>query len=304
MKPIQFNAKNGCEYSADFFPCGALITDSLNIIVFTNAYLTNELRFLKSELVGKNIDKIITKSSRIFFQTYMLPILLHEKKCEEMQLIMLNAQGERMAVTVNAQRDEKGYIYWSFFNATQRDKLYDELIKTREKLEAQTERLQSLASTDELTNLLNRREMNCRSVLLLEQAMRSKQSVALLIIDIDNFKVVNDTFGHLEGDRVLKELGQRLKHFGRQTDLISRYGGEEFLIMVPDTNKADTLSFCQRLHLLIAEIKVGNRPVTASIGASLSTAKTTFTDLFAQADNAVYEAKERGKNRTQLYDEP
>ena len=234
----------------------------------------------------------------------MFPTLLHEKQCQEMQLIMLSAQGERMAVTVNAQLDEKGYIYWSFFNATQRDKLYDELIKTREKLESQTERLQSLASTDELTNLLNRREMNCRSVLLLEQAMRSKQSVALLIIDIDNFKVVNDTFGHLEGDRVLKELGQRLKHFGRQTDLISRYGGEEFLIMVPDTNKADTLSFCQRLHLLIAEIKVGNRPVTASIGASLSTAKTTFTDLFAQADNAVYEAKERGKNRTQLYDNP
>jgi diguanylate cyclase (GGDEF)-like protein len=234
----------------------------------------------------------------------VLPTLLHEKACQEMQLIMLSAQGERMAVTVNAQLDEKSYIYWSFFNATQRDKLYDELIKTREKLESQTERLQSLASTDELTNLLNRREMNCRSVLLLEQAMRSKQSVALLIIDIDNFKVVNDTFGHLEGDRVLKELGQRLKHFGRQTDLISRYGGEEFLIMMPDTNKADTLSFCQRLHLLIAEIKVGNRPVTASIGASLSTAKTTFTDLFAQADNAVYEAKERGKNRTQLYDNP
>ena len=296
--------KKLADYSADHFLNGALVTNADNIIVYANTYFQKELQWNCNELIGKSVDKIIAKSSKIFLQSYVLPTLLHEKACQEMQLIMLSAQGERMAVTVNAQLDEKSYIYWSFFNATQRDKLYDELIKTREKLEAQTERLQSLASTDELTNLLNRREMNCRSVLLLEQAMRSKQSVALLIIDIDNFKVVNDTFGHLEGDRVLKELGQRLKHFGRQTDLISRYGGEEFLIMMPDTNKADTLSFCQRLHLLIAEIKVGNRPVTASIGASLSTAKTTFTDLFAQADNAVYEAKERGKNRTQLYDNP
>ena len=296
--------KKLADYSADHFLNGALVTNADNIIVYVNTYFQKELQWNCNELIGKSVDKIIAKSSKIFLQSYVLPTLLHEKACQEMQLIMLSAQGERMAVTVNAQLDEKSYIYWSFFNATQRDKLYDELIKTREKLESQTERLQSLASTDELTNLLNRREMNCRSVLLLEQAMRSKQSVALLIIDIDNFKVVNDTFGHLEGDRVLKELGQRLKHFGRQTDLISRYGGEEFLIMMPDTNKADTLSFCQRLHLLIAEIKVGNRPVTASIGASLSTAKTTFTDLFAQADNAVYEAKERGKNRTQLYDNP
>ena len=296
--------KKLADYSADHFLNGALVTNADNIIVYVNTYFQKELQWNSNELIGKSVDKILTKSSKIFLQSYVLPTLLHEKACQEMQLIMLSAQGERMAVTVNAQLDEKGYIYWSFFNATQRDKLYDELIKTREKLEAQTERLQSLASTDELTNLLNRREMNYRSVLLLEQAMRSKQSVALLIIDIDNFKVVNDTFGHLEGDRVLKELGQRLKHFGRQTDLISRYGGEEFLIMLPDTNKADTLLFCQRLHLLIAEIKVGNRPVTASIGASLSSSKTTFTDLFTQADNAVYKAKERGKNRTQLYDEP
>lgn len=301
MKPIQFNAKNGSEYSADFFPCGALITDSLNIIVFANAYLTNELRFLKSELVGKNIDEILTKSSRIFFQTYMLPILLHEKKCEEMQLIMLNAQGERLAVTVNAQRDEKGSIYWSFFNATLRDKLYDELINTREKLEAQTERLQSLASTDELTTLLNRREMDNRSVILLEQAKRANRLVALLVIDIDDFKQINDTHGHLEGDKVLKELGHCLKKICRQTDLVARYGGEEFLIMLPDTNAADALKFCQRLHKLIAMIKVSNGGLTVSIGACISDNKSSFTELFSHADTALYQAKANGKNTTYMH---
>ena len=155
------------DYSADYFLSGALVTNADNVIVYVNTYFKKELYWHCNELIGKYIDKILTKSSKIFLQSYVLPTLIHEKKCQEMQLIMLSAQGERMAVTVNAQLDEKGFIYWSFFNATQRDKLYDELIKTREKLEAQTERLQSLASTDELTSLLNRREMDYRSVLLL-----------------------------------------------------------------------------------------------------------------------------------------
>ncbi|TMP58584.1 GGDEF domain-containing protein [Pseudoalteromonas sp. S1612] len=289
------------DYSADYFLSGALVTNADNVIVYVNTYFKKELHWHCNELIGKYIDKILTKSSKIFLQSYVLPTLIHEKKCQEMQLIMLSAQGERMAVTVNAQLDEKGFIYWSFFNATQRDKLYDELIKTREKLEAQTERLQSLASTDELTSLLNRREMDYRSVLLLEQAKRTHRSVALLVIDIDDFKKINDTYGHLEGDRVLKELGQCLKKISRQTDLVARYGGEEFLIMLPDTHSADTLIFCQRLHQLIAEIKVGSEGLTVSVGACMSDSTSTFTELFKHADNAVYQAKANGKNTTYMH---
>lgn len=298
MKPYSIN---DASYSADFFPCGALITDRANTIVYVNAYFKTQLHYAIDELVGDNVDKILTKSSRIFFQSYLLPTLLHEKTCEEMQLFILNGKGERIPMTVNTHTNEDGLTYWSLFNASKRDQLYDELIKTREKLEEQAEQLKSLASTDELTNLLNRREMKSRSVLLLEQALRSKQSVALLMIDIDNFKTINDTFGHLEGDRVLKELGQNLKHFGRQTDLISRYGGEEFLIMLPDTNKKDTLLFCNRLHQLIKEIKVGERALTVSIGACLSDSNSCFTDLFAHADSAVYQAKANGKNTTYMH---
>ena len=124
--------KKLADYSADHFLNGALVTNADNIIVYANTYFQKELQWNCNELIGKSVDKIIAKSSKIFLQSYVLPTLLHEKACQEMQLIMLSAQGERMAVTVNAQLDEKSYIYWSFFNATQRDKLYDELIKTRE----------------------------------------------------------------------------------------------------------------------------------------------------------------------------
>jgi diguanylate cyclase (GGDEF)-like protein/PAS domain S-box-containing protein len=300
VKSIKTENKKA-SYSADCFLSGALITDSKNTIIYVNSYFEEHLYWKSDELVGQNINKILTKSSRIFFQSYLIPTLLHEKTSEEMQLTIFNGQGRKTPMTINAQINEEGKVFWSLFNSSKQDQLYDELIKTREKLEEQAEELKSLASTDELTNLLNRREMNYRSTLLLEQSLRSKQSVALLVIDIDNFKLINDTFGHLEGDRVLKELGQALKSFGRQTDLISRYGGEEFLIMLPDTDKKGALLFCNRLHAIIADILVDNKPVTVSIGMTISNTINTFIDLFTQADNAVYQAKSLGKNRTQLF---
>jgi diguanylate cyclase (GGDEF)-like protein len=136
---------------------------------------------------------------------------------------------------------------------------------------------------------------------MLEQAARSHYSVSLLMLDIDNFKKINDAMGHLEGDRVLKKLGQLLKGFGQKTDLISRFGGEEFLIMLPDTNKSDTLLLCHRLHKLIADIKVGDSSLTVSIGMSIFDEPISFIDLFTQADNAVYKEKSRGRNRTEVY---
>ncbi|TWX63102.1 diguanylate cyclase [Colwellia sp. C1TZA3] len=287
-------------YSLDSFPCGALITNSSRIITYINSYFTNQLLWKPNYLIGKSVDILFTQSSRIFFQSYLIPTLLHEKTCEEMQLIILNADGQRIPITVNASLSVDGSIYWSLFNASKRDQLYEELIKTRETLEIQAEKLKLLASTDELTELLNRREMKHRSSLMLEQAARSHYSVSLLMLDVDHFKKINDTMGHVEGDRVLKKLGQLLKGFGRKTDLISRFGGEEFLIMLPDTNKSDTLLLCHRLHKLIAEIKVGNSSLTVSIGLSICDKKISFTDLFTQADNAMYKAKALGRNRTEI----
>lgn len=288
-------------YTPDNFPCGAFVTNSSRVITYVNSYFTSELLWKPGELIGKNADVIFTQSSKIFFQSYLIPTLLHEKTCEEMQLIILNAKGVRIPVTINAHISKDDCIYWSFFNASKRDKLYGELIKTRETLEEQAEQLKLLASTDELTGLLNRREMKKRSILVLEQTARSHQSVSLLMLDIDYFKKINDTFGHLAGDRVLKELGHELKAFCRKTDLVARIGGEEFLIMLPDTNKTDTLLFCKRLHELIAKIKVGNHPIHVSIGASICNDKISFTDFHAQADKAVYKAKDLGRNRTEVY---
>ena len=301
MENIKPHISRLFDYSADSFYSGALVTNSKNTIVYVNTYFKDHLHWPLESLVGKNIDKILTKSSRIFFQSYLIPTLLHEKNTEEMQLIVFNGCGDRVPMSVNAHMNSDGFTFWSLSNASKRDKLYEELIKTRKKLEDQAEKLKALAATDELTSLLNRREMNHRGELLLQQSVRSNFSVGLIMIDIDDFKLINDTHGHLEGDRVLKELGKILKDSGRKTDLISRYGGEEFLIMLPDTNQECALLFCQRLHLQIASISLDDRPITVSIGLSISKADTPFIDLFTQADNAVYKAKALGKNRTHIY---
>ena len=301
MEKKKSNIRRLYDYSPDRFFSGALVTDPTNTIVYINSYFQDYLFWSLESLVGENVNKILTKSSRIFFQSYLIPTLLHEKNTEELQLIIFNGDGDRVPVSINACMDDDGFTFWSLTNASKRDKLYEELIKTRKKLEDQAEKLKDLAATDELTSLLNRREMNLRSELLLQQSKRSKLTVGLIMIDIDDFKLINDNYGHLEGDRVLKELGRILKNSGRKTDLISRYGGEEFLIMLPDTNQACAFQFCQRLHKQIAAISLNDKPITVSIGISLSKKDTAFISLFNQADKAVYKAKALGKNRTHIY---
>jgi len=301
MDELQKNVNSCPLYSLNDFPCGAFVTNAAREIIYCNDYFLIELAWQPDALIGKSADIIFTVASKMFYQTYLIPTLLHETTCEEMQLTMINGKGDRIPITVNVKTDNNGFIYWSFFNASKRDKLYEELIQARETLEEQTKQLTLLASTDELTTLLNRREMKMRSILAIELAARSQYSIALIQLDIDYFKKINDNFGHPEGDRVLKELGLVLKEFARKTDLVSRFGGEEFLILLPNINQQDALLVCQRLHQLIATIKVGDAYIKVSIGVTISIPESNFITLYTEVDRALYKAKESGRDRTELY---
>jgi diguanylate cyclase (GGDEF)-like protein len=287
----------------DAFQSGALITDKNRKIVYANAYFSDELNWKIETLLGKSSDDLFTYSSKIFFESYLMPLLIHEKKCEEIQLALLDGNNNRISIIVSAKMNEQGHIYWSFFNASKRDKLYEELIVTRKELEAQAEVLKSMASTDELTGLMNRRELNLRAPELINQSKRYAHNIALIMIDIDHFKKVNDTFGHIEGDRILKQLGHQLQKLGRQTDLIARFGGEEFIILLPDTEINDAYRFAERLHKLVSEIEVNNTAITISIGITISDGSQNLHRLSQQADSALYMAKNNGRNRTELYQE-
>lgn len=292
------------EYSAaEAYLFGAMVSNDLREIMYVNAYFTNELKWDPNNLIGSDIYTLFTPSSKIFCESYLVPILTHEGKCEELQLTLFDGKGNRIPIVVSARMDAKGSTYWSFFNATRQDKLYDELVDAREKLEEQAIELKTLSSIDELTGLLNRREMNTRASLILAQHARAKRQASIMLLDIDHFKKVNDKLGHLEGDEVLAKLGKLLQKFGRKADLISRYGGEEFCILLPETDVNEAKNLSKRLHELIATIKVAGKSLTVSIGISISSENMSLKDLYRQSDKALYKAKDRGRNRTECFDE-
>jgi two-component system cell cycle response regulator len=160
------------------------------------------------------------------------------------------------------------------------------------------------AITDALTSLNNRRYMETHLATLVEQAHARAKPLTVLVLDIDFFKAVNDTHGHEAGDDVLREFATRLKKSIRGIDLACRYGGEEFVVVMPDTDMAVATMVAERLRRRIAAdafaINRGEHKVavTISIGlAALGGAGDVAADVLKRADQALYRAKRDGRNR-------
>ena len=160
-----------------------------------------------------------------------------------------------------------------------------------------------LSVTDPLTGLHNRRYMERHLKTLIADAERSSRTLSVLIADIDFFKRVNDTYGHDAGDLVLKEFSDRFRRYTRGVDLSCRLGGEEFLIIMPDTDKALARTVGERVRECVAALPFRLGPaleiwVTASVGvATWEGAGDTSEALFKRADNALYAAKRQGRNQ-------
>jgi two-component system cell cycle response regulator len=160
-----------------------------------------------------------------------------------------------------------------------------------------------LAITDPLTGLHNRRYMEGHLKTLVSEAIRTGRHLSMLVADIDHFKNVNDTYGHDVGDTVLKEFSVRLKRNTRGIDLACRLGGEEFVIIMPDTDMEHAYQVGERLRACVAsdEFPISESRsirVTASVGiGTLERANDTPESVFKRADNALYTAKRKGRNR-------
>lgn len=160
-----------------------------------------------------------------------------------------------------------------------------------------------LSITDPLTGLHNRRYMERHLKTLISDAQRSGRSLSVLIADIDHFKSVNDTYGHDAGDMVLKEFSDRFRRYTRGVDLACRLGGEEFLIIMPDTDRSLAWQVGERVRECVASqaFRIGQGQeiwVTASVGlATWDGAEDTSEALFKRADNALYAAKRGGRNQ-------
>ena len=168
---------------------------------------------------------------------------------------------------------------------------------------ADNARLEMLAHTDPVTHLLNRRGLVGRLSAELDRVRRYNAPLGLLLIDLDRFKSVNDTYGHLAGDNVLTEMGNLLKHATRSVDIVGRYGGEEFVVVLPETNAGGAFTFAERIREKIANHKFTfGEGITSHLTASIGVANFPSTgihspeELLHAADVALYKAKESGRN--------
>jgi diguanylate cyclase (GGDEF)-like protein len=167
------------------------------------------------------------------------------------------------------------------------------------------------ARIDTKTGLLNAATWESEATAEISRAVRTRSPLSVALIDIDHFKAVNDTYGHLVGDKVLRALSDAFREQLRDYDLAGRFGGEEFVVLLPQTNETDALNIAERLRAHVAGMSVaadddGDRAgtvirLTVSVGvAALGTAGSEITDLLAAADAALYYAKQTGRNKTHV----
>lgn len=170
-------------------------------------------------------------------------------------------------------------------------------------LKIQRREIQELADHDTLTGLYNRREFENRMKDEFNRADRYEQSLTIIMIDLDHFKEVNDTYGHPAGDRVLKSMGKIIEARTRNSDVPCRYGGEEFCIALPETSLEDARIIAERLREELSEQtfesdKNGSFSVTCSIGLTERTPDDShFEETLKRADKALYDAKAQGRDR-------
>ena len=165
-------------------------------------------------------------------------------------------------------------------------------------------RLIELVGTDILTGCINRRAFETRLKREWRQARRRNSTLALLMIDIDHFKDINDSHGHAAGDIVLTEIGEIMRKTARETDTVARVGGDEFVVMLPDTAWQGAMTFAERLRRNVDEhtfAEDGKKPmaITVSVGVALAKGSDPVTeeDLLQTADRSLYKAKSGGRNR-------
>ncbi len=168
-------------------------------------------------------------------------------------------------------------------------------------LRAARERIEKLSRRDPLTGLTNRRWLDEVLRHEVERAKRYGASFSVVMIDLDHFKDVNDSFGHVVGDQVLVATAQALESATRMTDVVGRYGGEEFLVLLPNTALEQALVLAERMRSAVRLMPVAFRsePVTASFGVAQWMGEDTGVSLIERADEALYEAKSAGRDRVE-----
>lgn len=188
--------------------------------------------------------------------------------------------------------------------------LLDSRVRERtQALEEANRQLESLSTTDALTGINNRRHFNEELKREIARSIRYNSPLSLLMLDIDFFKKINDTYGHLFGDEVLKAIGQILRNSLRKHDICARYGGEEFVVLLPETGPREAFVAAEKIRTIVAGKQIAFEQAIASVTISIGIAQfdASMTEdenkLIDAADKALYQAKRSGRNKSIIFQE-
>lgn len=231
-----------------------------------------------------------------------------EKKGAYIYVILLSAKGEHEDLLEGFERGADDYLRKPFHELELRARLRvgERIIRAQRELLEMRERLQFQATHDSMTTLWNNAAIAEILHKEIKRAKRQGGSLSICLIDLDHFKSVNDTYGHLVGDEVLKTAASRMFHSVREYDSLGRYGGEEFLAVLPGCAARDAVNTVERMQRALCGEPLLTEPsnivVTGSFGICEWSAGLDVADLLSRADQALYAAKSAGRNRVQLYD--
>lgn len=309
----------------DYFLDGILIiNEQKDVLYFNNSAQTIFKLRIKSVLGKKSYDHFILKNQDLF--------------CMENGTLGKNHQSQYFEVDFRSSREASGKVQvmiqpftldnfpplWlvyfhnvsdeislsnAFKNEAKEKEMANEMIF---KIQDHLKEFSDMALKDQMTGLGNYRYFEREVVARLNESLTSKSSLGLVIMDVDKFKVFNDTYGHQQGDEVLRYVGKALNDSVRKSDIVARYGGEEFVLIVPNCGVKELELVCEKVRKSVESIKVPylNRSgeflsVTISLGGIsispeilVSSGVTDYKALLEKADKNLYHSKENGRNRT------
>lgn len=315
-------------------PCGFISLDHNGAIIEINTTILTWLGYQREELLYNHFEKLLSAPNRVIFHSYFYPTIHLQRKIDELFIHLRHKNGTAIPHLVNARLfniDGQEVTDCTFLPMTKRISYESELRATKKQLETaykekeqafaklqllheeielkQAELMQmnsellALSNTDKLTNIPNRRLLEQRLQQMIEQFQQTGELFSLCLLDIDFFKKINDTYGHAVGDIILKKLTALIKEHIRPSDVFARFGGEEFVLLLPNLVGEGALKFAQFINQVVTQAdwpETGG--VTISIGVETFKAHYTADDLIEQADKALYISKKNGRNQATLAD--
>lgn len=312
----------------NYAPCGFMSITQDGIITEVNQTFLDWMGYEQVDLLNEHVECLLSIANKLIFHSYFYPTINLNEHVEELFINFKDRNGISVPYLLNGRRFETNGVVRIDCILVQMKKRIDyelELRSAKKQMEAayvakgqalakleqlhleiekkQTELIEmnavlvELSVTDKLTGLKNRRYFQEKLAEHITAYHHVGKPLSLLILDIDHFKKVNDTYGHQVGDEVLIQLAHVLTTQTREADIAARYGGEEFVVILPNTDSAESKSIAEQLRHTVELAQWQTGRLTVSIGIATCTAEDSETTILKNADQALYASKENGRNR-------